>query len=247
MPAWLTATVRERHQWNSRLCSLKLELDLPEFEAGQFVNLGISQQGRIYSRPYSMVSPPGAELLEIYFNLVEHGTLSRHLFQLQPGDTVQSSPRAGGFFTLSQVPAAQQLWLCATGTALSPFLSILQTVDPWESFEHIILLHGVRDHSEITYTDQLAAIKQRHPQQFSYFHSVTREPQTSHFKRRIPDLFLSDAVEDLLNLTLTANNAQVMLCGNKGMVNETQAVLETRGLKKNQRRDPGQITVEIYQ
>jgi ferredoxin--NADP+ reductase len=37
-----------------------------------------------------------------------------------------------------------------------------------------------------------------------------------------------------------------MICGNPYMVHDTQAVLEARGMKKNKRRAPGQITVEQY-
>lgn len=247
MPNWLTGTIVERHQWNNRICSLKLLLDLPEFEAGQFVNMGLELNGKVVTRPYSLVNPPGQGLQEIFFNRVEGGLLSAHLFQLQPGDKLLSSPKAGGFFVLSLVPAAQQLWLCATGTALGPFLSMLRTVDPWESFERVVLIHGVRDHSEMAYAKELERIKQQHSQQFDYFYSVTREAVTPHFIQRIPELLLSNEVENLLDLTLTANNAQVMLCGNSGMINESLAVLQERGLKKNQRRDPGQISIEIYQ
>lgn len=247
MPNWLTARVAERHQWNHRLCSLKLELKLPEFEAGQFISLGLEIDGKVVVRPYSLVNPPGAAYPEVFFNRVDQGTLSRHLFNAQPGERLICGPRAGGFFVLSQVPAAQQLWLCATGTGLGPFLSMLRTVDPWESFERVILIHGVRDHSEMAYNEQLHAIKQQHPYQFDYFYSVTRNPDTKYLTQRIPNLLLSSEIENSLALTLTANNAQVMLCGNAGMVNECLAVLEARGLKQNRRRDPGQITLEIYQ
>ena len=247
MPNWLTGTIVERHQWNNRLCSLRLLLDLPEFEAGQFVNLGLEINGKMVTRPYSLVNPPGKPVQEIFFNRVTGGLLSPRLFQLQPGDKVISSPRAGGFFVLSLVPAAQQLWLCATGTALSPFLSMLRTVDPWESFEQVILIHGIRDHSEMAHHKELEHIKQSHSQQFHYFYSVTREADTPHFTQHISDLLLSHEVENLLDLTLTANNAQVMLCGNSGMVNSCLSVLTERGLKRNERRDPGQITIEIYQ
>lgn len=247
MPNWLTGTIVERQQWNNRTCSLKLLLDLPEFEAGQFVNMGVEINGKLVTRPYSLVNPPSQKLHEIFFNRVDDGLLSTRLFQLQPGDKLFSSPKAGGFFVLSLVPAAQQLWLCATGTALGPFLSMLRTVDPWESFERIILIHGVTDHSAMAYASEIEHIKQLHSQQFDYFYSVTREPGTPHLTQRIPELLLSSEVENALDLTLTANNAQVMLCGNTGMVNACLSVLMERGLKKNERRDPGQITIEIYQ
>lgn len=247
MANWLTATVAERHQWNSRLCSLKLELALPPFEAGQFISLGLVLGDKPVMRPYSLVNPPQDTVQEIFFNRVPSGPLSNKLFDLQPGDTLLSAPRAGGFFTLSQVPAAQHLWLCATGTALGPYLSMLRTPDPWESFERVILLHGVRDHSEMVYLETLQEIKHRHGHQFDFFHSITRETKTTHFTQRIPELLDTGELEDAVGLTLDAETSQVMLCGNSGMINGCVAALTARGLKKNQRRDPGQITIEIYQ
>lgn len=247
MANWLSATVVERQQWNQRLCSLKLALTLPKFEAGQFVSLGLEIDGKAVMRPYSLVNPPESELQEIFFNKVPEGPLSGRLFQLQPGDKLLSAPRAGGFFTLSQVPAAQHLWLCATGTALGPFLSILRTPDPWEIFERVILVQGVRDHSEMAYLDELHKIKLRHGHQFDFFYSATRESHTPHFTQRIPELLDTGMLEDAVGLTLDTETAQVMLCGNSGMINGCVAALTARGLKKNQRRDPGQITIEIYQ
>ncbi|MGL5284623.1 MAG: ferredoxin--NADP(+) reductase, partial [Aeromonas sp.] len=41
-------------------------------------------------------------------------------------------------------------------------------------------------------------------------------------------------------------NSQVMICGNPEMVRDTQAILLARGLAKNLRRKPGQITAEHY-
>jgi ferredoxin--NADP+ reductase len=37
-----------------------------------------------------------------------------------------------------------------------------------------------------------------------------------------------------------------MICGNPDMVRDTQAVLRARGLQRNRRGKPGQITVENY-
>jgi len=40
--------------------------------------------------------------------------------------------------------------------------------------------------------------------------------------------------------------SQVMLCGNPDMLKDTTAALLERGLRKNRRRTPGQITVESF-
>ena len=37
-----------------------------------------------------------------------------------------------------------------------------------------------------------------------------------------------------------------MLCGNPGMLKDVAAGLAKRGLRKNRRRTPGQITVESF-
>jgi ferredoxin--NADP+ reductase len=246
MANWINGKLVERIQWNSRLCSLRLELALPDFEAGQFLSLGLHLNNKAVIRPYSLVNPPGSGPAEIFFNNTPQGLLSPHLFALKPGDSVIASPRVGGFFTLSQVPPSQYLWLFATGTGLGPYLSILRTPEPWESFERVILVHGIRDHSEQAYREVLEELKQKHTHQFDYFYSVTREAETPHFTRRIPDLLDEGELEDVVGLNLDANTCQVMLCGNSGMVNACIATLTQRGFKKNLRREPGQITVEIY-
>ena len=47
-------------------------------------------------------------------------------------------------------------------------------------------------------------------------------------------------------LALAAENSHVMLCGNPAMVDDTQKVLEARGMRRHRRKEPGQITVETY-
>ena len=41
-------------------------------------------------------------------------------------------------------------------------------------------------------------------------------------------------------------HAQVMLCGNPQMVQDTSALLKTMGMARNRRSAPGQITTESY-
>ena len=54
------------------------------------------------------------------------GKLSPRLSQLQPGSEVMVTKEAAGFFVLDEVPDCDTLWMLATGTAIGPYLSILQ-------------------------------------------------------------------------------------------------------------------------
>jgi ferredoxin/flavodoxin---NADP+ reductase len=64
-------------------------------------------------------------------------------------------------------------------------------------------------------------------------------------QQRIPELISSGTLQQACGQSLDTES-QVLLCGNPQMITETKAVLESMGLKKNLRRDPGQITVEQY-
>lgn len=244
---WQKAEVVENKHWNDRLSSLRVKVTLPEYEAGQFVSLALpSDSGKPLARPYSLVNAPADELCEFYFNRVEEGPLSPQLQQLEAGDSILVAARAAGFLVLSQVLNADQLWLLATGTAIGPFLSILQTREPWMRFDKVILIHGVRNRSEMVYQDKLEAILQQHPQQFQYHHSVTREAEVSPITQRISTALSDGSLEQLCQLEISPDSSQVMICGNPGMVEGCIEALEKKGLKKNRRRSPGQITTEVY-
>ena len=53
-------------------------------------------------------------------------------------------------------------------------------------------------------------------------------------------------LEGVAELEINASDSQVMICGNLDMIKDTVEVLNKRGLVKNKRREPGQITTEKY-
>jgi ferredoxin--NADP+ reductase len=63
---------------------------------------------------------------------------------------------------------------------------------------------------------------------------------------RIPVAIANGQLEARAGLKLEAATAQTMICGNPQMVMDTAEILKSRGLQKNLRRKPGQITVERY-
>ncbi len=124
----IESRIIERRQWNEQLCSLRFPAPpTSHFTAGQFIRVGLELEGQFVARPYSLVNPPSSDIWEIYFNRVPDGPLSTALFYSDINDKVWLHPHANGFFTLDEVPQAEQLWLIATGTAIVPYLSMLQT------------------------------------------------------------------------------------------------------------------------
>ncbi len=75
---------------------------------------------------------------------------------------------------------------------------------------------------------------------------MSREPHADALSGRIPEAIRDGRLETAAGVALSAENSQVMLCGNPAMVDDTQKMLETRGMRRHRRREPGQITVETY-
>ena len=63
---------------------------------------------------------------------------------------------------------------------------------------------------------------------------------------RIPQAISNGHLEAHAEIKFSAEDSQIMLCGNPQMVEDTTNMLIARGLKKHRRKDPGQITVENY-
>jgi len=246
MNDWIQGQVVGKHQWANDLYSLQINADIQPFLAGQFTRLALDIDDQKVARPYSFVNPPDQQPLEFYFITLPDGPLTMRLIRLEIGDKVWIMPRAAGFFTLSEVPDADYLWLLATGTALGVFLSIVRTPEPWKRFKKVILVHAVRTVDELTYQDEIKSLYIKYPRQFQMIPFVSREDTDFAIKGRIPQAIEDGRLESRAGIPLTAQASQVMICGNPDMVRDTRLVLERRGLKKNKRREPGQITVENY-
>ncbi|WP_333608321.1 ferredoxin--NADP reductase [Arsukibacterium sp.] len=245
MATWLKGTVSANTHWTNHLFSLSVDTGPFPFIAGQFVRLGLSTEAGRIQRAYSLVNAPGNAQQAFLVSTVAEGKLSPLLQLLQPGDMVEVSQPASGFFILDEVPAGDNLWLMASGTGIGPFLSMLATETPYQRFAQIVLVHSVRKVDELVYQDWISRWQQRYPGQLHYVPVVTRQPDPQTLHQRIPVLIQNGLLFQACGQPLNTKS-QVMLCGNPQMITDTKALLESMGLTKNLRRTPGNITVEQY-
>ncbi|MFI3246599.1 MAG: ferredoxin--NADP reductase [Ferrimonas sp.] len=246
MADWVTGTVVERIEWNPHLFSLKVDADIDPFIAGQFGKLALDQQGERIQRAYSFVNPPSRMPLEFLAVTVIEGELSPQLQQLNVGDEVMVARRANGFLTFEEVPAGRELWMFASGTAIGPFLSMLQSEDCWERYESFVVVYAVRHQADFAYLPLLQALQQQHAEQFVFVPVISREESPDGLHGRIPELLRSGAIQERAGRPIAPARSQTMICGNPEMIRDTTDALEGLGLRKNLRRTPGQITVEKY-
>ena len=171
--------------------------------------------------------------------------------QRREGDQLLVDRQAFGFLTLDRFPDGRDLWLLATGTGLAPFLSILQDFEVWERFETIKLVYSAREEKELAYRELIAGLAERdylaeHAHKLQFIPVVTREQVPGCLGARITTLIENGELERAAGLELTPEHSRVMLCGNPQMIEDTRAVLKTRGMNLALTRKPGQIAVENY-
>ena len=250
MATWVEGRVVSKREWTRSLVSLMVDAPEVKFVAGQFARLALpAPEGHLepmIGRPYSFVNPPHASPHEFYFIVVEQGPLSPRLAALNADDPIWLAPRANGFFSVTEIPPAEALWCLSTGTGIGPFLSMLRTDETWSAFQRVVLVHAVRHAEELTYRETVADIAKARPGAFTYIPMVSRDTHPDALAGRIPAAIDDGRLEARAGIALSPENSHAMLCGNPAMVEDTQKLLATRGMRRHRRREPGHVTLETY-
>ena len=248
MANFATERVLDVHHWNDSLFSFKTTRDPGlRFENGHFVMLGLpgavsmgdaandDKPSRPIMRAYSIASANYEAHLEFFSIKVQHGALTSRLQHLKPGDEIIVNRKTTGTLLLSDLKPAKRLYLLGTGTGLAPFLSIAKDPDVYDRFEKIVLVHGVRQVSELAYGDYLTRELPQNDffgelvrEKFVYYPTVTREPFRT--MGRMTDLIESGRLTSDLGLPpLHPAEDRVMICGSPSMLADLRGILDARG------------------
>ena len=240
------------HHWNDSLFSFTTQRGAAfRFESGQFVMIGLEVDGRPLLRAYSIASAPYADHLEFFSIKVPDGALTSRLQHLRAGDPVLVGTKPTGTLVLSDLPSGRHLYLLATGTGLAPFMSLIRDPEIYERFGKVVLVHGVRQASDLAYADliehelprdeHLGAAAAR---QLIYVPVVTRE--AFRHQGRLPDLIASGALARMARLPpLDPSLDRAMLCGSPSMLRETSESLDKLGFRPSPGRgQPGDYLIE---
>lgn len=233
-------------QWTESLFSLILTAPIKPFIAGQFTKLALKIKGNIIQKAYSYVNSPNNKKLEFYLVKIKNGKFTPHLQNLKKNDSILIKKNASGFFTTEKIPNCELLWMFSTGTAIGPFLSILQSGENLNKFKKIILIHAVRYEKDLNYLFLINKLKKKYKEKLITQIIISRENKKNSLFGRIPNLIKNGKLEKKLNKTIHPSNSHVMLCGNPGMLKETKEILNEKGMKIHLKKKPGHITIEQY-
>lgn len=247
MSKWVVGRVIKLKKWTSVLFSITLHAPISPFIAGQFAKLALEINGIRVQRAYSYVNAPSSPNLEFYLVNVPQGKLSSRLATLSPGKEVMITKEASGFLVLEGVPTCESLWMLATGTAIGPFLSILQESTGVGRFKNIVLVYAARFFNDLSYLALIKKLCQNYRGKLRIQTVISREVTKNSLNGRIPTLIENGILEASLGLNIDARTSHVMLCGNPDMVRDTQKILqEKHKMRKHFKHKIGHITSENY-
>ena len=230
------------HHWNDTLFSFKTTRDPGlRFENGQFVMIGLEVEGRPLMRAYSIASPNYEDHLEFFSIKVPDGPLTSRLQHLKAGDSLKISKKPTGTLLLGDLLPGKHLYLLSTGTGLAPFMSVIQDPETYERFEKVILVHGVRQVSEVAYSEFITKnlptnefFGEQLRDKLIYYPTVTREPFRN--QGRITDLMRSGKLFADIGLPpINPEDDRAMICGGPAMLEDVSGMLDEFGLQVSPR------------
>lgn len=245
--------VRSVRHWNDHLFSFTVNRPQSfRFRSGEFVMIGLPDEGRPLLRAYSIASPSYADELEFLSIKVPDGKLTSRLQKIVPGDEVLLGRKPTGTLVTDALKPGSRLFMLSTGTGLAPFLSLIRDPDVYEQFSAIVLVHCVRHVSDLAFRSllesQLAGdplVQDQALLQLTYVPTVTREP--FHTTGRIDALIESGQLfrSGLMGPEqFDPEQDRVMMCGSMDMIRNLSAQLDAMGFEEGSNAKPGDYVIE---
>lgn len=196
---------------------------------GQHVTVRADIDGQDVRRSYSICANANAGTLRVGIKRIPEGVFSTWATtELGKGDRLDVMPPVGEFVIQPDVARARHYAAIAAGSGITPVLSHVATTLETEPASRFTLILGNRETRSIMFLEELAGLKDRHPDRFQLVHVLSREPQVVElFHGRID----RDKLEALFEVVVDAESVdEWFLCGPYGMVEAARALLEERGV-----------------
>lgn len=149
---------------------------LPNFRAGQYVNLFCEIDGVTTSRPYSISSPPGKDFWDITVRRMPGGFVSDFLLdRVKEGDLFLSTGPSGSFYHEPLMDSNDLVFL-AGGSGITPFASMIREAAEKGTDLTVHLLYGCRDPEDVIFGEELRRLAGEHPW-FTYDLVISEPPQ----------------------------------------------------------------------
>ncbi|HET8690639.1 MAG TPA: 2Fe-2S iron-sulfur cluster-binding protein [Steroidobacteraceae bacterium] len=212
--------------------------DAFRFRAGQHVAIRREIGGQEERRTYSIVNPEGDDALKIGIRVQKGGRMSEDLARrVRPGDVLDVLTPNGSFHAEAGAAGPRSLVAFASGSGITPVLSIAATALAAHPGNRVQLWYGNTDRGRAMFLEEVMALKDRHLDRFSVAFVMSREPQEVDWLNGRIDAAKLEAFTKA-GLDLSAVD-EFFVCGPGTMGDELPAALAALGAR-------GRIHVERF-
>jgi len=246
---------------------------VPDFEAGQFLTLGLpnkADKDKMVRRAYSIAShPENKDYIEFVIRWVRKplpGRLTTQIFNVKEGDEISWLKPTGRALGISQeLPSGEKdtrrIVCIGGGTGLAPFVSFAQHLHDTNDKREVVVLHGASYVDELSYKDLLTNLedesiaKGKDVWNFKYRAAISRPQEW--FNRswagqvgRV-ETFLRprdngmSPLEELIGDKITQKNTIFYVCGWQGTIDGVMDFLKPKGfITEHDKREDGSFEVK---
>ena len=201
------------------------------FESGQFLTLRATIDGQDTRRSYSICSPRSRYQqlgeLEVGIRPVQGGVFSNWAaHHLKAGDTLAVMPPDGRF--VSTRPRAVHRVGFASGSGITPILSIIASTLEQQASSKFTLVYGNRSMASVMFNEALQDLKDRYPSRLTLIHLLSRQAQEVDLLQGRID---SAKVQQIMAALLPpASMDEAFICGPEAMIEATESALLAAGV-----------------
>jgi ring-1,2-phenylacetyl-CoA epoxidase subunit PaaE len=215
--------------------SVALTFDVPadlrdefSYHQGQHLTLRAVLDGEEVRRSYSVCSCPLDEELSVAIKKIDGGKFSTYANDvLKVGDVLDVMPPLGHFYR--PLDAANEKWYVAfaSGSGITPILSIIKTTLLTEPKSQFILFFGNRTKKSIMFREKLEDLKNEFMGRFSLHHVLSKERQeTALFNGRMD----AEKVKTFARIYFNVREVDdYFICGPEEMMIATRDTLQELG------------------
>ncbi len=202
-----------------------------QYTQGQYITLRTTINGEDVRRSYSICSSPLDNELRVAVKKVDGGIFSTYAHkQLQKGDILEGMPPLGKFFTELDPQQSKKYIGFASGSGITPLLSIIKTTLRTETKSTFTLVYGNRNRHSIIFKEELEGLKNLYMNRFRVVYILSREKTDAaiHFGR-----IDAEKCAALSEKTIDIKNTDAFfLCGPDNMIFSVKEQLEQSGVDK---------------
>ena len=195
-----------------------------EFIQGQYITLRTELDGEEIRRSYSICSCPYGKELRVAVKQIPNGKFSTYAnTTLKAGDKIDVMPPLGSFYTEVHVDNEKSYAAFASGSGITPIMSIIRATLKAEQKSIFNLFYGNKTKETIIFNSDLEDLQKEYPNRLHVYHVLSRDSDVDHkFRGRLSAEKCRAYHKDLVDLT---SLDEVFLCGPEEMIFEIKDAL----------------------